>query len=101
MAIKSYTVEQLKKMPDLTDYEYLAKMTDDDIDYSDCPDITELLKSGQARIVPSPFETARAKKPTSLRLDNEIVDAFKRTGPDWEERIRDTLREWLQWRNLL
>jgi RPA family protein len=54
MAIKSYTTEQLKKMKSETDYERLAKMTDDDIDFSDSPNVYDLLMSGKARIVENP-----------------------------------------------
>jgi len=41
MAIVSYTLEELKKMPSLTDWERLKNMTDDDIDYSDNPEWTD------------------------------------------------------------
>jgi hypothetical protein len=54
MAIKSYTTEQLKRMKSETDYERLAKMTDDDIDFSDSPNVYDLLMAGKVRIVENP-----------------------------------------------
>jgi hypothetical protein len=51
MAIVSYTLEELKKMPDRTNWERLRNMRDEDIDYSDSPDITELLEQGLVRPV--------------------------------------------------
>ncbi|MGZ8921690.1 MAG: BrnA antitoxin family protein [Limisphaerales bacterium] len=34
------------------------------------------------------------KIPTNLRLDPQVLDAFKATGPGWQTRINDVLREW-------
>jgi uncharacterized protein (DUF4415 family) len=112
MAIKSYTTEQLKKMKSKTDYEYLAKMTDDDIDYSDCPDIYDRYMAGELVIVENPVlkaikaeeakkaktvEKASPKKSVRLHLDTEIIDAYKSKGRDWQVRINDALRKTLQY----
>jgi uncharacterized protein (DUF4415 family) len=34
------------------------------------------------------------KVATSLRLDRDLVDAFKATGIGWQTRLNDALREW-------
>lgn len=34
-----------------------------------------------------------AKKLISLRLDQDVIDAFRATGPGWQSRINATLRE--------
>ena len=34
------------------------------------------------------------KVATSLRLDRDLLDAFKRTGDGWQTRLNDALREW-------
>jgi uncharacterized protein (DUF4415 family) len=34
------------------------------------------------------------KVATSLRLDRDLVDAFKGTGDGWQTRLNDALREW-------
>jgi uncharacterized protein (DUF4415 family) len=31
----------------------------------------------------------------TMRLDSEIVDAFRETGDGWETRMNDALRDWL------
>lgn len=31
---------------------------------------------------------------TSLRLDRDLVEAFKGTGDGWQTRLNDALREW-------
>ena len=41
MAIVSYSLEEIKKMPDLTDWERVLNMKDEDIDCSDIPEWTE------------------------------------------------------------
>jgi len=49
MAIVSYTLEELKKIPSLTDWERLKNMTDDDIDYSDNPEWTDEMFANATR----------------------------------------------------
>ncbi len=33
---------------------------------------------------------------TGIRLDVEVVDAFKATGKGWQTRINDALKDWLK-----
>lgn len=35
----------------------------------------------------------RPKKPVSLRLDQEVVDWFKQSGPGWQSRMNQALRK--------
>lgn len=37
---------------------------------------------------------AVTKIPTSVRLDPAVVAAFKATGPGWQTKMNDALREW-------
>jgi uncharacterized protein (DUF4415 family) len=32
------------------------------------------------------------KQPVSLRLDRDVIDKFKATGPGWQSRINEALR---------
>ncbi len=52
-----------------------------------------------AGMAPSPRARGPQKRPTkrlvSLRLDPDIIDRFRATGPGWQSRINDTLREHL------
>lgn len=36
------------------------------------------------------------KIPTTLRLDAEILESFRRTGRGWQTRMNDALRDWLR-----
>jgi uncharacterized protein (DUF4415 family) len=35
----------------------------------------------------------KRKVSTTIRLDADVVEAFKATGPGWQTRINDTLRK--------
>lgn len=37
-----------------------------------------------------------AKRPLTVRYDADVIEAFKATGPGWQTRMNDALREWLQ-----
>jgi uncharacterized protein (DUF4415 family) len=36
-----------------------------------------------------------AKTQVALRIDNDVLSAFKATGKGWQTRMNDALREWL------
>jgi uncharacterized protein (DUF4415 family) len=36
------------------------------------------------------------KTATTIRLDSDLLTAFKATGAGWQTRINNALREWLQ-----
>jgi uncharacterized protein (DUF4415 family) len=40
------------------------------------------------------------KKALALRLDQEVVDAFKNTGPGWQTRINEALKYVINLRGL-
>lgn len=39
-----------------------------------------------------------AKVSTTIRLDADILAALKATGPDWQLRLNDMVREWMNTR---
>jgi uncharacterized protein (DUF4415 family) len=39
---------------------------------------------------------ANPKEHVNIRLDADIVQAFKRKGPGWQTRLNSALREWLR-----
>lgn len=39
---------------------------------------------------------ASPKEHVNIRLDADIVQAFKRKGPGWQTRLNSALREWLR-----
>ncbi|WP_425375384.1 BrnA antitoxin family protein [Rhizobium deserti] len=40
-------------------------------------------------------KSLRNKVSTTIRLDPEIVQAFRSGGPGWQSRINEVLRQWL------
>lgn len=38
---------------------------------------------------------AEAKQHVNIRLDADVLEAFKRRGPGWQTRMNAALREWL------
>ena len=51
----------------------------------------ELLKPKRGR----PF-SANPKEHVNIRLDADVVSAFKRTGSGWQTRLNNALRDWLR-----
>lgn len=50
------------------------------------PEVIEAMKGGRGRP-----KLANAKERVSLRLDPDVVAAYKATGEGWQTRINDTL----------
>lgn len=69
-----------------TDWDKIDAMADDDIDYSDNPEITEdFFKIAFMR-------KATHKSAISLRLDDDIIDFFKSHNKKYQTKINDVLR---------
>ncbi|MEW6529650.1 MAG: BrnA antitoxin family protein [Thermodesulfobacteriota bacterium] len=45
-------------------------------------------------------KAAVTKTHVNIRLDADVLKAFKTTGPGWQTRINEALREWLKKRKL-
>lgn len=41
-------------------------------------------------------QKAPRKQPTTIRFDADVLAALKATGPGWQTRVNDTMREWLK-----
>ena len=39
---------------------------------------------------------ARTKQPVSIRLDIDLVEKLRATGPGWQSRVNDVLRRWIE-----
>lgn len=46
-------------------------------------------------------QKAPLKVPTTIRLSPEVSAAFRATGPGWQTRIDDALKEWLRTHRLV
>ncbi|WP_254449449.1 BrnA antitoxin family protein [Anabaena sp. UHCC 0253] len=78
----------------LTDWQRLETMEDEDIDFSDCPEIT-----------PSQFAKATVhrrtkyipkKEPIMLNIDKDVIEWFKSQGESYQNQINDLLRDYMQ-----
>lgn len=73
-----------------TGWAKLQKMTDHEIDYSDIPPTdAKFLKKAQVVLPP-------VKTHLSLRLDEDIVEWFKRQGAGYQTKINAVLRSYVQ-----
>ncbi len=43
-----------------------------------------------------PRSTQPLKEPTTIRLSPEVSQAFRATGPGWQTRIDEALKQWLR-----
>jgi uncharacterized protein (DUF4415 family) len=77
-----------------TDWERLDSMTDEDIDLSDCPEITPELfaKAVVRRGLPS----AKNKAQVTLRIDNDVLEWFKAQGRGYQTQINTLLRAYME-----
>ncbi len=96
---KRYTADELRakraRGGSKTDHEYLRNLTEAELERSiaDDPDWKD--------IPPDWFEGAEVvipgrKKLLSLRLDQDVLDWFKATGPGYQTRINATLKAYVR-----
>ena len=89
-----YTAEELKSMQSQTDWERVRAMKDEDIDYSDLPDVTELLATGKARIIGRP-KKADPKQSVHIRFSPDVLTRLRQMGRGWQTKVDQVMREWL------
>jgi uncharacterized protein (DUF4415 family) len=82
----------------------LAKLDAHEIqpeEYDDIPELTDEfferaeIRHGDRLIRPGRPPLDFSKKLVSLRLDQEVIDAFRAGGPGWQSRINAALRKHL------
>ena len=71
---------------DKTDWKKLAAMPDEDIDYSDIPQLNEEFFKKAARKWPP------AKKQLTIRIDEDVLEWLKGQGKGYQTRINHILR---------
>lgn len=86
--IVRYTSKQLKRMKSETDWARIDAMKDEDIDYSDIPETDEQFWATAKLIQP-------AKKPVSLRLDQDIINWFKHQKVRYQTLMNQVLRQYM------
>jgi uncharacterized protein (DUF4415 family) len=70
------------------EYEDIPEMPDDFFDRAEIRLGDKLIRRGRP-----PLDTP--KKQVTLRLDQEVIDHFRNTGPGWQSRINAALRSYI------
>jgi len=77
-----------------TDWKRLDAMKDEDIDFSDIPEVTpEMFARG---IVRRGFKPVIRKKQLTLRVDGDVVEWYQKQGPGYQTRINSLLRAYME-----
>jgi len=77
-----------------TDWERLEAMTDDDIDFSDIPELTPE-QFAKATVLKG-LKPVKGKTLVSLRIDQDVLEWFKAQGAGYQTRINQLLRAYIE-----
>ena len=77
-----------------TDWQRLDAMTDENIDLSDCPEVTPELFA--KAIVRRGLPTTKNKAQVTLRIDSEVLEWFKSQGRGYQTQINALLRAYME-----
>lgn len=86
---KKYTIEKFG-----TDIERLRNMTDDEIDYSDIPPITDEMFA--RAVLRKNFKPIPKKNQDNMPIDKDIIEYFKSQDFDYPNKINQLLREYME-----
>lgn len=70
----------------------LVKMRDEDIDYSDIPELDDSFWDTAEVVMPA----APEKKQISIKIDREVLDYFRKGGPGYQTRMNAVLRSFVR-----
>jgi len=73
-----------------SDLNRLRNMKDEEINYSDSPELDEAFFERAVIVLPKP------KASVSIRLDQEVLDWFKAQGKGYQTRINALLRAYME-----
>ena len=77
-----------------TDWQRIDAMTDDDIDLSDCPELTPELFA--KAIVRRGLPATKIKTQVTLRIDSDVLEWFKSQGKGYQTQINQLLRAYME-----
>ncbi|NCS50621.1 MAG: BrnA antitoxin family protein [Microcystis aeruginosa BK11-02] len=77
-----------------TDWQRLDAMSDEDIDLSDCPEITPEMFA--RAVVRRNVPVTKAKAQVTLSIDNDVLDWFKSQGKGYQTQINQLLRAYME-----
>lgn len=77
-----------------TDWQRLDTMSDEDIDLSDCPEVTpeQFAKAVVKRGLPA----AKNKAQVTLQIDSDVLEWFKSQGRGYQTQINTLLRAYME-----
>ncbi|NNM74513.1 BrnA antitoxin family protein [Enterovirga aerilata] len=71
------------------DYDEIPELTDEWFEAADFKIGDKLIRRGRPK-------SDKPKKQVTLRLDADLLDGLRATGPGWQTRINEVLRDWLE-----
>jgi uncharacterized protein (DUF4415 family) len=77
-----------------TDWQRLDAMSDEDIDLSDCPEITPEMFA--KAVVRRGLPATKAKAQVTLRIDSDVLEWFKSHGRGYQTQINQLLRAYME-----
>ncbi len=84
----------IKSKTDETDYKRLDAMTDDEIDFSEAPELTPEMFAHA--LIRRNFKPIPRKTQLTLRADSDVVDWYKKRGRGYQTRINALLRAYMK-----
>ncbi len=91
--IVRYSAEEVRGLPDRTDWEWLKNLTEEELEaaIASDPDSDVDVDWSKAVLVVPP-----SKKAVSIRLDADVLEFFRETGKGYQTRINAVLRRFVQ-----
>ncbi len=77
-----------------TDWERLEAMTDEDIDFSDCPEVTPEMFA--KAVVKRGLPNSKTKTQVTLPIDSDVLEWFKSQGRGYQTQINSLLRAYME-----
>ena len=77
-----------------TDWQRLDAMSDEDIDFSDCPEVTPEMFA--KAVVRRGLPVTRGKTQVTLRIDSDVLEWFKSQGRGYQTQINQLLRAYME-----
>lgn len=77
-----------------TDWQRLDAMSEEDIDLSDCPEITPEMFA--KAVVRRGLPAKKAKAQVTLRIDSDVLEWFKSQGRGYQTQINQLLRAYME-----
>jgi uncharacterized protein (DUF4415 family) len=86
--------KSISKIRSKTDWTRVDAMRDEDIDFSDCPELTpEMFAKG---VVRRGLKVVLRKSQITLRLDTDVLEWFRARGSGYQTQINSLLRAYME-----